>query len=263
MNKHCFVVLAYKESPYLENCLQSVLNQSYKSNVIIATSTPNEYISEIASKYEIQIIESKEKGRGIGFDFDFARTCTDYDLVTIAHQDDQYDYDYAKSVIEEYELNPDSLILFTDYYEIKNQHKEYKNINLKIKKILLFSLKIKKISNYKLIKRNAIRFGCAICCPAVTFANKNIPHDSVFDSDMKCNIDWFAWEKLSQCKGRFVYISKSLMGHRIHEDSTTTKIIEDNSRSKEDLIMFKKFWPNYFAKIITKLYSNSEKGNKI
>ena len=41
---HTFVVLAYKESNYLEDCIKSVLNQKYKSNVVIATSTPNKFI---------------------------------------------------------------------------------------------------------------------------------------------------------------------------------------------------------------------------
>ena len=49
MNKniHTFVVLAYKESTYLEDCINSVLNQSVKTNVVIATSTPNEFINQI------------------------------------------------------------------------------------------------------------------------------------------------------------------------------------------------------------------------
>ena len=34
---HTYVVLAYKESPYLEECVKSVLNQKYASHVIIAT----------------------------------------------------------------------------------------------------------------------------------------------------------------------------------------------------------------------------------
>lgn len=37
---HTFVVLAYKESSYLEECIKSVLNQKYPSKVVIATSTP-------------------------------------------------------------------------------------------------------------------------------------------------------------------------------------------------------------------------------
>ncbi len=44
---HTFVVLAYKESEYLEECIKSVLNQSLKTNVVIATSTPNDYIKNL------------------------------------------------------------------------------------------------------------------------------------------------------------------------------------------------------------------------
>lgn len=49
-SNHTFVVLAYKESEYLEECIKSVLNQSVKTKVVIATSTPNEYITMLAKK---------------------------------------------------------------------------------------------------------------------------------------------------------------------------------------------------------------------
>lgn len=39
MVTHTFVVLAYKKSKYLEACIQSVLNQEYRSQVVVATST--------------------------------------------------------------------------------------------------------------------------------------------------------------------------------------------------------------------------------
>ena len=57
-----------------------------------------------------------------------------------------------------------------------------------------------------------------------------------------CDIDWYAWEKLSKRKGKFTFVNECLMGHRIHEESTTTKIIGENVRTKEDLIMFNKFF---------------------
>lgn len=47
---HTFVVLAYKESKYLEECIKSVLNQKYRSEVVIATSTPNKFIDKIAEE---------------------------------------------------------------------------------------------------------------------------------------------------------------------------------------------------------------------
>ena len=34
-------------------------------------------------------------------------------------------------------------------------------------------------------------------------------------------------------------------------------------RTKEDLFMFKKFWPECIAKSLTKLYANSEKSNEV
>ena len=52
---HTFLVLAYKESPYLENAVKSVLNQEYPSKVVIGTSTDNEYIRSIADKYHLDV----------------------------------------------------------------------------------------------------------------------------------------------------------------------------------------------------------------
>ena len=89
-NEHCFVLLAYKESEYLEECIKSLVNQSVKSNIVIATSTPNKYISNLAKKYKLDIIENKGK-KGIANDFNFALNCVDNELVTIAHQDDLYE----------------------------------------------------------------------------------------------------------------------------------------------------------------------------
>lgn len=259
--KHTFVVLAYKESVYLEQCIKSVMNQKHKSDVVIATSTPNEYIEDIADKYDLEIIVNKGQ-KGIGYDFDFATNCIESDLVTVAHQDDIYDYEYSYEMVKNYQKYSKATILFSDYYEIKKNKKEYTNTNLKIKRILLFPLRIKILSKFKFIKRSALRFGNAICCPAVTFVSKNVPKEK-FASNLKCDIDWLAWEKLSKVKGNFIFISKKLMGHRISEESTTTEIINQGIRTKEDLEMFKKFWPNKIANFINKFYSKSEKNNKI
>lgn len=258
--KHTFVVLAYKESNKLEECIKSVLNQTVKTNVVVATSTPNDFITKMAKKYKLKVIVNKEQ-KGIAYDFDFASNCVKSNLVTIAHQDDIYDDTYVESVLKKYQKYPNSLILFTDYYEIKNDQKEYSNINLKIKRILLFPLRIPFLSRFKFIKRWGIRWGNAICCPAVTFVQKNVPKEK-FTCDFKCNVDWYAWEKLSKLKGNFSYIPKKIMGHRIHEESTTTEIIKENIRTKEDFEMFQKFWPNWIAEIINKIYKNSEKSNE-
>lgn len=258
---HTFVVLAYKESPYLEECIKSVLNQKYPSNVVIATSTPNKFITELAKKYKLDIIVNKNH-KNLGGDFDFAIKCSKTPLVTVAHQDDVYDYLYSYKIVETYKQNEDSIILFPNYYELKNGIKEINNINLKIKRFLLKPLRNNK-NSYKLRKKRAVlKFGCSIGCPSVTFNISNIKFP-IFESDFKCDVDWLAWERLSKLKGKFVYITDFLMGHRIHEESTTTEIIHDNIRTLEDYEMFKKFWSKFIAKIINKFYKKSEKNNNV
>ena len=260
---HTFVVLAYKESKDLEKCVKSVLNQKYKSDVVIGTSTINKHIKNIAKKYNLKIIENKDSKHRIGDDFDFAIKCAKTNLVTIAHQDDVYDYEYSQKVVDKYKKNKDSLIIFTDYYEIRKNKKEYKNNNLKIKRILLTPLKFNINSSKKWAKRFVIRFGNAICCPSVTFNKKLVKEFPIFDCELTCNIDWNAWEKLSRKKGSFSFINECLMGHKISEETTTTEIINSGIRSKEDYEIFKRFWPNFIAKVLTKLYKNSEKNNEV
>lgn len=255
---HTFIILAYKESKYLEKSIKSILAQSRKTNIIIGTSTPNKYINTLAKKYDLKIISNKE-GLGIAEDFNFAYNCGKTKLVTIAHQDDVYEKNYVEEIIKNYYKYQDSTILFTDYYEIRNNKKFTNSNNKKIKKILLFPLKLKCWSNLKIIKQSALRLGNAICCPTVTFCKDNINIDKLFTSTFISNMDWLAWEKISKLKGRFLYINKELVGHRIHEEATTSKIIHDGKRTNEDYEMFLKFWPKPIAKIINKLYMNNEK----
>lgn len=257
---HTFVVLAYKESKYLEECIKSVINQSIKSNIVIATTTDNKFIRGLAEKYKLEVIVGKHTN--IGGDFDFAVSCGKTPLVTVAHQDDVYDYDYAKRVIDEYHKYKDSIIIFTDYYELRNEKKVFTNFNLVIKRILLFPLRIRRLAKYKFFKRLVLRFGNSISCPAVTFVLDNCPKE-IFYSEYKCNVDWFAWEKLSCLAGRFLYINDKLMGHRISLESTTTDIINSGIRTKEDYEIYCKFWPKFIAKFMAGIYKNSEKSNKL
>lgn len=258
---HTYVVLAYKESSYLEECIKSVLNQKYKSNVVIATATPNPFIEKMAKKYKLDIFVNDGK-KGIGADFDFAIKVGRTELVTVAHQDDIYNYEYSYNMVNEYKKNKDAIIIFSDYYEIKDNKEVNSNINLFIKRVLLLPLRFKKLSHKRGIKRSALRFGDAICCPSVTF-NKSKVVFPVFDSEFKCDVDWNAWEKLSLLKGKFIYNKQHLMGHRVHEESTTTEIIKEKIRTKEDLIILKRFWPTFIASFINKFYSQSEKNNDL
>lgn len=256
---HTFVVCAYKESPYLEDCIKSVLNQKVKSNVIMSTSTPNEYIKNMAEKYNINLyVNNGEKGIGQDWNFGISNVKTDY--VTIAHQDDIYKENYLEEIVNNINKGIDFVIAFTDYREVKNGQEIPLTRNLKIKKILLFPLR--KFRKSKFIKRRILSLGAAICCPSVTI-NTKIAGKTPYKTELKCDLDWDTWDKMTQYNENFLYIPKELMQHRIHEESETSNLIENNVRLEEDLLMLKRYWPSPIAKFIMRFYKKAVETNKM
>lgn len=258
---HTYVVCAYRESKYLEKCVCSVLNQKVKSTVIISTGTPNNHITSIAQKYGLQVFVN-DKPSSIASDWNFAISCADTELVTLAHQDDIYEPEYSEKIAKAYRRAKDPIIVFSDYCELRGKKKVESNQLLKIKRIMLFPLRFSMLWKSRFVRRRILSFGSAICCPAVTLVKSRMPVP-LFENNMKSNIDWQAWELLSRKEGSFVYVSEPLMMHRIHEESTTSAMLEDNARKEEDLMVFKNFWPEWIARLIEKVYQLGEKSNNL
>ena len=94
------------------------------------------------------------------------------------------------------------------------------------------------------------------------FVKEHLPNP-VFQVGMRASLDWEAWEKISKFKGEFLYTTKALTCHRIHEESETSAAIGDSVRTKEDNVMFCKFWPKPIARMLQKIYATSENSNKV
>ena len=169
---HTFVICAYKESPYLGECISSLLKQTVKSRILIVTSTPNEYITRTAAEYELPVIVNKGQG-GIVQDWNFAYKQADTPYVTIAHQDDVYFPDYTEQMLRQMRKEKRPLIWFSDYAEIRNGQIVKNNKLLHIKRMMLLPLRIKGFWKSRFIRRRVLSFGCPICCPSVAFAKDN------------------------------------------------------------------------------------------
>jgi len=258
---HTFAVCAYKESPYLEDCLQSLMAQTVDSHIIMATSTPNDFISSIAEQYNLPLFVNHGEG-GITQDWNFAYTHADSKYVTIAHQDDIYDPDYLENVLQKMESSQKPLIFFSDYYEIRDNEKTYNNRLLQIKRLMLLPIRLPMAEKSRWIRRRILSFGSPICCPSVTYAKENLPY-AVFQHGFRACEDWQAWEMISRLKGDFLYSPKALMGHRIHEGSETSAIIEDHGRTEEEYIMYRKFWPDKIARVLNRAYSSAQGSNHL
>lgn len=259
---HTFALCAYGDSPYLEGCIRSLKAQSIQSNILIATSTPSKTIDKLAAEYGIPLFINPDK-KGIGADWNFAYDAAETDLVTITHQDDLYERGYTENLIRDLNSAKDPIIWFCDYYELRNGNKVLNNRNLRIKKVMLAPFRIKSFQNSRFIRRTILAFGSPICCPSVTYVKANAGLRGNFSTEMKVSLDWDQWEKLSKKSGSFIYNSEPLMCHRIHLASATTALIASNTRDKEDLYMYQRFWPNWIAKHLSRVYASSEKNNEI
>ena len=246
---HTFSICAYKTSPYLEECIKSIVNQTVKTNIIICSSTENDYIKQLAKKYNIKTYFRKGKS-DIQDDWNFAVSKASTDLVTVAHQDDVYDKDYAKEIINNY-TGKELMITTDNYYYINGKSVNQKN--LRIKRFLKFPLLIPIINNIRFIRKMTLSLGNTIQCPCACY-NKKLIKGNIFTSKLKFGLDWDTFLKIYNMKGKCKYIPKKLMSFRISDESTTKKDMKDDTRYKEDVLMFKKFWPDFIVRIIMKMY---------
>lgn len=251
---HTYVVCAYGDSPYLQACVQSLKNQTLKSEIILYTSTPSDYIRNICDDEGIPFFTSQ--GGGIGKDWNNALSFVKTRYATIAHQDDTYYPTYGQEFLAQ--VTDDSLIIYSDYDELKEGQPIPRTLNLTIKRIMLSVMAWFPKSVFW--RKRVLAFGNPIACPAVTYDLENLSGFR-FDENLKVSLDWYAWYQIALKRGRFHFVPKVLMSHRIHEESETTNNIENNNRSAEDLMMYELFWPQPIAKFLMGFYVKSQETN--
>lgn len=258
---HTFAVCAYKESPYLEECIQSLKAQKVRSNIIIVTSTPNPFIENTAKKYKVPYYVNTGEG-GITQDWNFAYAQAGTKYITITHQDDVYEEDYLSEAIKSVERTKKPLVFFSDYYEIRDGHRVEKNRLLTVKRIMLLPLRIRAFQRSRWMRRRILSFGSPICCPSVMFVSENLP-EIIFKNGFRACEDWEAWEMISRLPGSFMYCTGKLVGHRIHAGSETSAIIGDNKRTEEEFQMYCKFWPPRIARFLSGVYAKGQDSNEL
>lgn len=265
---HTFAVLAYKESPYIEEAVQSLKAQTVQSNIIICTSTPSTFLENLCKKYDLPLKINTSEEKGVASDYDFALSQPDTNYVTLAHQDDIYLPKYCEEVLKSIKQYPDSLIYFTDHIGSNSDGEEELSPLVIAKKFILFL-------NYgfgysmknTLRKRLLFAFGCPIISPSVTF-NRELTEGFKFSRDYRFAIDWAAWKVFAEREGRFTYVRKVVLAYRVHSGSETSAAgkkpgsLLEHGRYKEDLSLFKEFWPDAIASMLARVYSLAYLFNK-
>ena len=251
---HQFVVLAHGASPYLSECLTSVLGQCEASSVVIATSTPCRHISEIAARYDVPICVNADC-RGIAADWNFGLSCATESLVTLAHQDDIYYPDFSSESRRLFDSTPHASLCFTDYDEIDRKSQRLRRGRvLTVKRILrFFAVGGSEVIKSRSRRRRLLAFGSVIPCPSVTL-NKNAEPNFLFSEEFQINLDWEGWWRLHALDLPFLASQRVLMAHRLHEDAETSQSKSDGRRRAEDRAMFNRLWHAPVANALATLY---------
>ena len=79
----------------------------------------------------------------------------------------------------------------------------------------------------------------------------------MFQSGYEFALDWDNLYELAKRPGRFVYERKPLGFYRIHEGATSKEFILNHKKEREDIYMFRQFWPMWVVRGIMKLYKKS------
>ena len=256
---HSFYILAYHDSPFIEECINSLIHQTIKSDIFISTSTPSEFLKNLSDKYKIPLLINSNR-QGMASDWSFAYNSSTSKYLTLAHQDDIYLPEYTESNINALKDLPDALIAFSHYQELVGNHVKNLTFNILVKRIILWFFFLFKYNiNNIFIKRLMLFFGNPISCPGVLYNKENIGEFN-FNKDFDINLDWDAWLYFAEQRGAFVYIKKNLFIHRIHEKAESIKGITDERRLREDKMMLEKIWPKGMHQIMSAFYSFSRRG---
>ena len=256
--EHTFLIPAYGRSPWLPQCIESLLGQTVPSGIRICTSTPDPYLEEIAARYGLPL-DIAPSHTSIAEDWNFALSRCETRWCTLAHQDDLYYPTYTERLLPRM---GNALIGFTDYEEIANGTTRPATAMMRIKRILLSRARRLRELPTRSGKRSVLRFGSAICCPSVLYDLERLCGFS-FSGEYHVNLDWDAWLRMSDMDGSFVFEDGILVGHRIHEDSETTRQIANSGRKEEDRRMMRRLWPAPVAGALSLLYAHSTDFNRI
>lgn len=253
-----FVVCTYKECAYLEEAICSLMNQTVKANVIISTSTPNEYVQGIADKYGIEVKVNPDGGQIK--DYNFAMSLPDTELVMLMHQDEVLVDTFVERVLFELNHVKKPIIAFTNYIEMHNDIVDKKpSLMVRIKRMMLLPLYVRIFSGTWLGKRGIQLLGDPITHPTVVCVKREMPEE-IFREAYKASMDWDLWERLSKQKGSFVYVKDVLLYHRMNDENQTVNLLNTtNARCEDEYEIFCRFWPKPIAKLIMKFYSKAAK----
>ena len=250
---HTFVVPAYKNSPFLANCLASLRAQTLPARILVTTSTPSAQLSATAARFGVEVIANPQQ-RGIGADWNFALDQVTTRYVTLAHQDDLYAPGFLAKSLDLFTRFPDATISFTNVRQINDNAVPQGSKVSAVKELLLALFVGRREIVQGLRGRLLLSFGDPVTCSSVTFDRARLGAFR-FSETLTSNLDWEAWLDLIERGDHFAYSPERLVERRYNDLMETAHALRDGRRRTEDAMIFRRLWPRPVARVIAFAYS--------
>lgn len=249
--EHAFVVPVFGCSPFLEDCLRSLVTQTLSSRVVITTSTPSDFLDAVAGRFGVPVIVNPLR-EGIAEDWNFALCVTDARYVTLAHQDDVYDPSFLERTLVSFSRQVGALC-FTGYREVDDEGRTSSSKISRIKHLITAATIGSRPRPPRWRLRAFLSLGNPLPCSSVTLDRRRLP-DFRFSTGYASNLDWDAWLRLLDQRVRFLFVPERLVGRRHNRLTATAGLIADGRRRSEDLTMFRRIWPHRLGTAIAFIY---------
>ncbi|AOW19508.1 glycosyltransferase [Urechidicola croceus] len=249
MAKVTIVLPSYNHANFLNDRLESILNQTYKDWEIIIIDDKstdksidilNQFVKKNKSKIKHFIVNSKNSGSGyLSWKKGIELAKTEY--IWIAETDDYSDINFLSNSIKVLNENKECALTFCTSVYVDINKKTLYDSTARTKNLYVDNDDCKVFNS--LILENVLPFNTYITNgSSVVFKKpKNKIPNEIFIN--KQSSDIFLWTYLVKNKS-FAFINKKLNYFRRHEDSTTSKISE---LDKESVYYEKANYLNYFS----------------
>ena len=229
------IIPNYNYARYLEQRIDSVLNQTYTNiEVIILDDCSKDNSIDAISRYKYNplvsnIVVNKQNSGCVFKQWEKGIALAKGELIWIAEADDYCELNFLEQVIDEWQKHEDVVMAFCNYVQFDDDA-GYRNVP-KERKNRCFDGK-------KFVRRRQARFDVPVNASGVVFSKKayeQMPHDYM---DFRSAGDYMFWTAM-MTQGKVVRVRKNLTYYRLHTGSVTSNNVSKGITCLEDLRVYR------------------------
>ena len=261
MEKVDILMATYNGEKYIEEQIQSILNQTYKEFRLLisddcSTDETKSILKKFAKKDDRIILFFQDENLGVVKNFEFLLKKVENEYFMFSDQDDYWDEDKIEQSLEKIKESDADLV----YTDLEVVDLDLKLINKSFWDLKALRYKIEKYNNFDAIYLNNFITGCTILCKKC-WISKFLP----IPKNSKYILHDYWVSLIVSNNGKIAYINKSLIKYRQHyNNSVGTKTISETlDRIEEIRNLFIDVKLDHFNVLLENSNKFSEEINKL